>query len=120
MAKLRSRKGFTLVEMMIVVLIIGILIAIALPNFLRARENARLRACVANMKEIQAAVEQWGMETKASGDTEVPTDLDAYSNWLKTTPTCPSGGTYTISGTLNDYTVSCSVHGDLDTAMAGL
>ena len=116
----RNRKGFTLVEMMIVVLIIGILIAIALPNFLRARENARLRACVANMKQIQAAIEQWGMETKASGDTNVPTDLNAYANWLKTIPTCPSGGTYTISGTLNTYTISCSVHGDLINAMKSL
>jgi prepilin-type N-terminal cleavage/methylation domain-containing protein len=116
----RNRKGFTLVEMMIVVLIIGILIAIALPNFLRARENARTRACVANMKQIQAAIEQWGMETKASGDTDVPSDLNDYANWLKTIPTCPSGGTYTISGTLNTYTISCNVHGDLINALSNL
>jgi prepilin-type N-terminal cleavage/methylation domain-containing protein len=116
----RNRKGFTLVEMMIVVLIIGILIAIALPNFLRARENARLRACVANMKQIQAAIEQWGMETKASGDTPVPSDLNEYANWLKTIPTCPSGGTYTISGTLNTYTITCSIHGELTDAMGSL
>jgi len=106
--------------MMIVVLIIGILVAIALPNFLRARENARLRACVSNMKQIMSAIEQWGMETKASGDTAVPTDLNAYTNWLKTIPKCPSGGTYTISGTLNSYTITCSVHGELTNAMNSL
>ena len=116
----RNRKGFTLVEMMIVVLIIGILIAIALPNFLRARENARTRACVANMKQIQAAIEQWAMETKASGNTSVPTSLSNYTNWLKTTPTCPSGGTYTISGTVNTYTITCNVHGELTNALSNL
>lgn len=116
----KTRKGFTLVEMMIVVLIIGILISIALPNFMRARENARLRACVANMKQIQSAIEQWGMETKASGDTAVPTDLNAYNNWLKTIPTCPSGGIYTITGTLNTYTITCNVHGELTAAMNSL
>jgi len=109
----RNRKGFTLVEMMIVVLIIGILIAIALPNFLRARENARLRACVSNMKQIQSAIEQWAMENKKSANDAVPTLGDLSPTYIKTWPTCPSGGSYTISGTVGDYSISCSIHGDL-------
>ncbi|MGC9004484.1 MAG: competence type IV pilus major pilin ComGC [bacterium] len=120
MTKPRNRKGFTLVEMMIVVLIIGILIAIALPNFLKARENARLRACVANMKQIQAAVEQWAMENKKAATDPVPTLSDLSPTYIKTYPTCPSGGTYSITGTVGNYTISCSVHGDLYTLINSL
>jgi prepilin-type N-terminal cleavage/methylation domain-containing protein len=116
----RNRKGFTLVEMMIVVLIIGILIAIALPNFLRARENARTRACVSNMKQIQAAIEQWAMENKKAASDPVPALSDLSPTYIKTWPTCPSGGTYTISGTIGDYTISCDIHGDLYTLINSL
>jgi prepilin-type N-terminal cleavage/methylation domain-containing protein len=116
----RNRKGFTLVEMMIVVLIIGILIAIALPNFMRARENARLRACVSNMKQIQAAIEQWAMENKKAANDAVPTLGDLSPTYIKTWPTCPSGGSYTISGTVGNYSISCSIHGDLYTLINSL
>src|SRR5712692_4475722 len=70
-----SRKGFTLVEIMIVVLIIGILLAIAVPNFIKARESSRAKACVANMKQIESAKEQWAMDNKkVAGDTPGFTD----------------------------------------------
>jgi competence protein ComGC len=111
--------------MMIVVLIIGILIAIALPNFLRARENARLRACVANMKQIQAAIEQWAMEEKKASDTaisEFPSAAQLVSKgYLKTEPKCPSGGTYDYTGSnLTDYDINCSVHKKLSDAIGNL
>jgi prepilin-type N-terminal cleavage/methylation domain-containing protein len=60
--KARAERGFTLVEIMIVVLIIGILLAIAVPNFVRARESSRAKACVSNLKQIDAAKEQWAMD----------------------------------------------------------
>src|SRR5207244_6719969 len=70
-----GRKGFTLVEIMIVVLIIGILLAIAVPNFIKARETSRTKSCIANLKQIDAATEQWAMDNKASqGATVALTD----------------------------------------------
>src|SRR5437016_1174804 len=69
--------AFTLVEIMIVVLIIGILLAIAVPNFIRAREQSRAKSCSANLKQIDSAKQQWAMDNKiANTNATVPT-LDA-------------------------------------------
>src|SRR5712691_221197 len=95
-----GRKGFTLVEIMIVVLIIGILLAIAVPNFIKARETSRTKSCIANLKQIDAAKEQWAMDNKkTSADTPLVADLvgTGATNYIKNTPTCPSNGTYTAN-----------------------
>jgi prepilin-type N-terminal cleavage/methylation domain-containing protein len=95
----KARHGFTLVEIMIVVLIIGILLAIAVPNFIKARESSRTKACVANLKQIDSAKEQWAMDNKKNtGDTPAQADLEGAAGYIKTFPECPSGGTYTIAG----------------------
>ncbi len=106
----RRKGGFTLIEIMIVVLIIGILLAIAIPNFMKARESSRTKSCIANLKQIQAAKEQWAMDTKAlPGATVTAADIYGSGSYIETTPTCPSGGTYTI-GAL-DTNPTCSVAG---------
>jgi prepilin-type N-terminal cleavage/methylation domain-containing protein len=110
----RAHQGFTLVEIMIVVLIIGILLAIAVPNFIKARETSRAKSCVANLKQIESAKEQWAMDTKAGpSDTPVAGDLYGPTAYVKVDPECPSGGTYTIGDMSTRPT--CSI-GDNGTA----
>ena len=93
----RGTAGFTLVEIMIVVAIIGLLAAIAIPNFAKARESAAREACKMNLKAIDSAKEVWATENrKGSGDA---VDMTAVNSYLKDgkAPECPSGGTYTYN-----------------------
>lgn len=100
-----SKKAFTIVEIMIVVAITGILIAIAVPAFLRARENSRGRACQENLTKIDSAKEQWTLEFKHSNGTPITNSEDFLTDenifgangYIKKTPYCPSKGTYTVN-----------------------
>ena len=95
---LKARRGFTLIEIMIVVLIIGILLAIAVPNFVKARESSRQKACVSNLKQLQSACEQYAMDNKLSGTATIAIgDITGSSKYITVAPTCPAGGAYTVS-----------------------
>jgi prepilin-type N-terminal cleavage/methylation domain-containing protein len=91
--KTNRKSGFTLVEIMIVVAIIGLLAAIAIPNFVRARTTSQQNACINNLRQIDGAVQQWALETKQAATAAVAlTDIQPY---LKSPPSCPAGGTTT-------------------------
>jgi prepilin-type N-terminal cleavage/methylation domain-containing protein len=66
--------GFTLVEIMIVVAIIGLLASIAIPNFARARTTSQVNACINNLRQIDAAIQQYALENKISAASPVTGD----------------------------------------------
>ncbi len=93
--------GFTLLEVMIVVLIIGVLASLAVPVFLSAREKSRTKACVANLYEINSAKLQYAMDNKVPANGTVPgglSTLTGSTGYIRNaTVVCPENGTYNLN-----------------------
>jgi type IV pilus assembly protein PilA len=107
-----SRKsGFTLVEIMIVVAIISLLAAIAIPNFLKVRARSQANACINNLRQLDSAAQQYAVENKL--DSTAPYTLSVLRPYLRLDstgnfPTCPASGTYSPGPTVTN-SPTCSL-----------
>jgi prepilin-type N-terminal cleavage/methylation domain-containing protein len=108
------RVGFTLTEIMIVVAIVGLIATIAAPNLYRAYTQSRTKTCIANLRQIDCAKQQWALEAKHT-DGSVPNsdELIGGTLYLKQAPTCPmdSQAAFTSSYSLNAITLfpTCNI-----------
>jgi|YNPBryBLVA2012_1023415.scaffolds.fasta_scaffold80337_1 prepilin-type N-terminal cleavage/methylation domain-containing protein len=104
----RRGGGFTLLEMSIVVLVLGILMAIAIPNWIRAQQRSHIQSCMANLRQIEQAKERYAIEYRRPNDAPVAWS-DLLPAYLKQQPECPSGGEYDLNSVGEIPT--CSVEG---------
>ena len=116
-----GRSGFTLIEIMIVVSVIGVLAAIGIPNYVHARQNAQTSACIENLYEIDGAKQQWALEhAKASTDSPAATDIQPYigRGTAGSLPVCPNDAqkTFATSYTINAVSTPpvCNILGEAE------
>ena len=113
----QMKKGFTLVEIMIVVAIIGLLAAIAIPSFMRARTTSQKNACINNLRQIEAGKDQYALENGYTNLQSIGTDTVAFSNlvsagtsggYIKNYPTCPATNftTKDLAASVASYSVN--------------
>lgn len=104
-----QKRAFTLVEIMIVVLIIGVLLGVAVPQFLQSRETSRNRTCVSNLKKLDEAKEMRAAEQRLNPGDACDM-LDLIPIYIRRAPTCPSAGTYTVGVIGTNPTCTVGTH----------
>ena len=130
---LKSKKGFTLVELMIVVVIMAILVAVAVPIYSAVTKNARAKTCIANMREIVSQVANYAMSNNKTitetfkmtcnadkdgcasvenvGAVDPNLDVDTFKTLFQEVPYCPAGGDYTV--VINDANIGSEEAGSV-------
>ena len=108
--KKNTKHGFTVVELMMVVTVVGLLATLATPSFLNARAGSRMNVCINNLRQLTGAKDQWAMENaKRETDPVVITEVAAYmKNGI---PTCPSSGRYEF--TIVQTGATCTIQGHI-------
>jgi prepilin-type N-terminal cleavage/methylation domain-containing protein len=111
--KTSCKAGYTLVEIMAVVAMVGLLAAIAIPNLIKARANSQQNACINNLRQVDVAISEWALETGQSTGTSVA-DVSVVSAYIKlnsssSVPACPAGGAYNTATVGSTPQVSCSL-----------
>jgi prepilin-type N-terminal cleavage/methylation domain-containing protein len=107
-SKITGKRGFTLVEIMIVIAIIGIITAVAFPQFVKARSSAATNICIANLKRIDEAKDVWAV-WEGGNQTDTPTWDELIPDYLKKTPVCSKSGTYSVNRM--DTWPTCTIEG---------
>jgi general secretion pathway protein G len=109
--KTTLRSGFTLIEIMVVVAIIGLLASIAIPNIKYAIEKSRQQACAINRKNIDGVKLQWALDNKEP-PTAMPKDEDLFgeNRYIEHKPDCPARGGYTLNAVAEKCTCSYQPH----------
>jgi hypothetical protein len=90
----------------------GILVAVAVPGFIKARATSQVRACQENLQKLDGAKEQWALDNrKNTGDTPTSDDLFGVDKYIRREPICPAGGTYTLNPIGTDPTCTLAPQG---------
>ena len=105
------RKGFTIIELMIVLAIIAIAMSIAVPNFMHMSSVSKRTVCISNLRHITEAIEQWAIDKSISSGVNISQEQEdyIYSNYLHSgKPKCPSGGDYLLNPVSSNPQVQCT------------
>ena len=111
---IKSNRAFTLAEIMITLFIISVIFAIATHGYVKSNTAARKTICIANLKEIDSAIDQWVLENHISIGTSIPAfEEEIYSNYVKgKRPKCPTGGEYIFGTVGGKPQVTCSLESE--------
>lgn len=103
-----DERGFTLIELMMVILIIGVLVTLAVPVFRRMQADAQRKTCAANVRTMNGAIQSYAAEHDGTYPAAVG---DLAPDYVRVIPACPSGGNYSLVGAAPDLTADCDYVG---------